>query len=354
MITREQAIAGSPSDKENYMNSIRIPHRNQTSVLSDVDNRMKPGAGLSITIVVGPTGVGKTTLGKMELNKLLSAYAIKIQEDANIIPAFMSEVDAPAPNSKEINWALQYTRLCHDLVAPGPLDGINLAASMKMEMPLDYVKCGQLMFEHALRARETHHLILDEAVHLSCTKTDPQEYGNLLKSLSNRARFHLLLLGAYGSEKIQIASGELARRVKVVHYQRYKETEADFKEYCIFVKSFVEHFPLNCEVDIKDRLEYLFLGTFGLPGLTIDVLKEAVKACVVHGGSEWRDKYLLASMPSIEAQRKIAKDTINGERNVLPFLQQDKEHAYLTEQQVRSMLLLEAEQAKKLDEGTRP
>ncbi|MEX3639612.1 AAA family ATPase [Paraburkholderia sp. BR14320] len=342
-ITREQAIAGSLKDKGNYIAGLFIPHRNQTLVTNTIaDTLLNPVAGLSIILLVGPPGVGKTTMGKILLQKLLDSFAIEIQEDPSIIPAFMSEVDAP--DKDEVNFVLLYCRMCHDLLAPSPMDGLNIVNELKE--PLEQLRSSRVMFERALWARKVKNLILDEVLHFTNTNTDPAQYGNLLKSLSNRARFNLLLLGAYGSENLIEATGQLARRIVVVHYPRYKETREDFRAYCAAVKSFAEALPVRCKVDVKNCMGYLFKGTFGLLGQTFDILKESIKPCIADGERQWRDEYILRSMPSLKAQLKIAKETVRGEMTIMPFLQGNVMHAYLNESQVRAELELEAERAR--------
>ncbi|WWL69719.1 ATP-binding protein [Burkholderia pseudomallei] len=256
MITREQAVVGAPEDKAAYMKATCVPHRNLDAVMHEVRSRMTAGARLSITLVVGPPGVGKTTFGRKQLQSLLSRYPIQMQEKRHIIPAVMSEVDAA--DRGEFNFNLLYNRLCADLMAPSSLDGPVLLENVGE--PTDPIRNSRLMFERALRRREVKHLILDEAVHFTNSLTDPLQYGNLLKSLSNRAGFNLLLLGAYGCEQLVLASAQLARRIGVVHYPRYFQTDEDFTEYCTFVKSLLAHLPYAFEIDIENRLEYLFAG----------------------------------------------------------------------------------------------
>ncbi|SFT95626.1 ATP-binding protein [Paraburkholderia aspalathi] len=347
MITREQAIAGSPEDKEAYMKATYVPHRNLENVMSEVRSRMTAGAGLSITMVVGPPGVGKSTFGRVQLRNLLSRYPIQLQEKPHVIPAVMSEVDAA--DKGEFNFILLYNRLCADLLAPSALDGFVLGESVGE--PADPIRNSRLMFERALKRRAVKHLILDEAVHFTNSQTDPLQYGNLLKSLSNRSGFNLLLLGAYGCEQLVLASAQLARRIGIVHYPRYHQTEEDFIEYCTFVKSLLAHMPYNLEIDIERHLEYLFAGTFGLPGTTVDVLMGAAARCFENKSKMWKDAFLLQCMPSKAAQRKIARDTVRGEKDVQPFLQMELFHDYATEQDIVDEMLLAETQHKKLNGG---
>ncbi|WP_236860394.1 DDE-type integrase/transposase/recombinase [Burkholderia multivorans] len=154
---------------------------------------------------------------------------------------------------------------------------------------------------------------------------------------------------AYGCEQLVLASAQLARRIGVVHYPRYLQTDDDFTEYCTFVKSLLAELPYEFEIDIENRLEYLFTGTFGLPGATVDVLMAAAGRCAESRTKVWSDTYLLKSMPSRQAQRKIARDTMVGEADVEPFLQMEREHDYATEGDIRNELLLEEQERRKIN-----
>jgi hypothetical protein len=342
----EQAIAGSPKDKERYMKSLYIPHRNLDRIISEVRTLMTAGAGLSVTMVVGPTGVGKTTFGRMQLRNLLKQYKIQIQENPSIIPAVMCDVDAPGKDSK-INYILLYSRICSALLSPSALEGFGVP--QEPNQTIDLLNYSQLMCEAAIKGRELQHLILDEAVHFAHSKSDPVQYCDMLKSYSNRSGFNLLMLGAYGCEILVRATGEMARRLSVIHYERYKDSDDDFVEYSTFVKSIVAALPYRFEVDVSIRLEYLFKGTFGLPGLMVDVLSKAANRCALERYPRWNDNFLFKAMPSRAAQRKIATSTVRGERDIEPYLQLAIEVAYASEEDVRRELQMEEQEHRNLN-----
>ncbi|MDR6202136.1 hypothetical protein [Paraburkholderia graminis] len=117
-INLEQALRGSPSDKGEYLKSLRFMHRNLSKVVREVERHMIPGAGLSVTIVVGPTGVGKSTFATLEAETLLKLYDVEVRENPGVIPVVLSEVDAA--DGKDINWRLFYRHLSEDLHALAP------------------------------------------------------------------------------------------------------------------------------------------------------------------------------------------------------------------------------------------
>ncbi|MGN6233843.1 MAG: AAA family ATPase [Trinickia sp.] len=330
-ITFEQAKAGSTEMKGMYMKSLRFSHRNLNKVIQDVKNCMIPSAGLSLTVVVGPTGVGKSTFARLQTETLLRRYETEIREDPSVIPVVLSEVDAP--DQKEINWPLFYNRICEDLNSLFTDEPTNQTSS-----PIDIVKSSRRRFERALGNRQVRHLILDEAIHFVDSKSDPLQYGNLLKSLGNRGNMNLLLVGAYGSEQLVRSSDQLARRIAVVHFPRYQENQDDFDAFTQLIKEFAKHIPLSEIVDLKPYVMKLFEAHIGLSGWAIQTLIKAVLACA-EAGNKWDEAVLWNSFPSQEAYNTVAPSTLDGEERVKPFLQPDGPMHYKPLSQVKSELI---------------
>ncbi|MEX3856488.1 AAA family ATPase [Paraburkholderia sp. BR10923] len=346
MITREQAIAGSPRDKKIYQLNLSIPHGNLNRVLDDVKPLMEEDSGLSIVVIVGPPGVGKSSLGRRLLRKTLEKYSYLIQENPAIIPAVMVEVDSP-DKKQEIDFGLFFARICSALLSPSVLDGF--ATPKSISDVIDYTQKSRLMLERAIAGRDLRHLILDEVIHFLASSTPPEHYGNLLKSLSNRSNFDLLLLGAYGSEEIIHASGQLARRIIILHYQRYTDSADDYKEYATFMKSVALQMPYQFEIDLEHSIDYLFEGNFGIPGSSVDVLQKAAARCSREKYPTRCDDFLVKHMPSIKAQKEIAMETLRGEERIQPYLQNQQRVKYATEEEMRALLAAEQAERSKLN-----
>ncbi|MFM0629366.1 ATP-binding protein [Paraburkholderia xenovorans] len=312
-ITYEQALHGSPDDKGKYIASLRFMHRNLQNVLNEVERHMIPSAGLSITIVAGPAGVGKTTFAGLETELLLKLYDVEIRENPGVIPVVLSSIDAA--DGKEINWQLFYQHLLDDLHTLSPD-----VPTQRDGQPVDGVKSYRVTFEKALRNREVRHVLLDEAVHLTDSRTDPLQYGNLLKSLANRGCMNLLLVGAYGSEKLVRASGQLARRTSVIHFPRYLANQDDFDAFTQFIKDLAKELPLPFKIDLGKYVETLFDAHLGIPGYAVKTLVRSVIACAYDGCKSWKDEYVWNALPSIAEYETIATETLEGEQNIKPYL----------------------------------
>lgn len=337
-ISYDQALHGSPSEKGEYLKSLRFMHRNLTNVVNEVARHMIPGAGLSVTLVTGPSGVGKSTFAALEAETLLKLYDVEIRENPGVIPVVLSEIDAA--DGKEFNWRLFYHHLSEDLHALSP----DMPGQTGISGKVNSVRSYRLTFERALRYRRVRHLILDEAVHFTDSRTEPLQYGNLLKSLANRSGLNLLLVGAYGSEKLVRASGQLARRISVVRFDRYYDNQKDFDAFTQFIKEFEPHIPLPFKVDLKKYIEKLFYAHLGMPGYAAKALIEAVTQCAAEGSKSWEDRYIWDALPTTAEYETIALETLSGEQNVKPYLSSEHPIEYPSEAELLTMLAARSHQ----------
>jgi|GEM_PF-7085618 len=328
-ISFEQALHGSPDDKGAHLRNLRFMHRNLSAVIDEVKRRMLPGAGLSLTIVAGPSGVGKSTFAALQAEALLKLYDVEIRENPGVIPVVLSEVDAA--DGKEFNWKLFYHHLSEDLQLLTPeSSGLGDIDARSIR-----VRNLRLRFEKGMHFRKVRHLILDEAVHFTDSKSQPLQYGNLLKSLANRNGMNLLLVGAYGSEKLVRASGQIARRIGVVHFERYRDNQEDYDAFTQFIKEFEAHIPLPFKVDLKKYTAQLFYAHLGMPGYAAGALIKAVTQCAYEGSESWKDEYVWNALPSQAEYETIAAETFAGEDNVKPYLSMAQPIIYPSEAELR-------------------
>ncbi|MBB5442048.1 MULTISPECIES: ATP-binding protein [unclassified Paraburkholderia] len=328
-ISFEQALHGGADDKGAYLKGLRFMHRNLKNVIDEIKRLMLPCAGLSLTIVAGPSGVGKSTFAALQAEALLKLYEVEIRENPGVIPVVLSEVDAA--DGKEFNWRLFYHHLSEDLQLLSPDyqgDGPLTANAYKLRNL-------RVRFEKGLACRSVRHLILDEAVHFTDSKTEPLQYGNLLKSLANRSGMNVLLVGAYGSEKLIHASGQIARRNGVVHFERYRDNQDDFDAFTQFIKEFERHIPLPFKVDLKKYMMQLFYAHLGMPGYAAGALIEAVTHCAYDGSHSWKDEYVWNALPSKAEYETVAAETLAGEDNIQPYLSMSEHTAYPSEAEIR-------------------
>ncbi|WP_051381370.1 ATP-binding protein [Paraburkholderia mimosarum] len=329
-----RAVRGSPDDKFEYLRSLRFTHPNLEAVRKQVRQNTTPHSELSITIVTGPAGVGKSTFANLLMEELLKIYEVEIKEDPGSIPVVYNEIDAA--DGKLINWQLFYKNLLQDLLTIVPEPLLNKGSSAQSTNTA--IKNSRMLLDDALRNRKVRYIILDEVVHLTDSRTPPLQYGNLLKSLANRAGLNLILVGAYGSERLMEASGQLTRRVDVVHYARYRSTKKDFAAFATFLKEFQNFIPLPFEIPLSKYIEPLFRAHVGLSGYASQTIAKAVRTCAYEGANRWHDDYMWSAFPAPAAHEKIALETMAGEKAVERYLKSPGEKAYPSEAEMLARL----------------
>lgn len=71
-LTKEQVLQLQPEDRLAYFHAIRMRHPRVSQALADLKLMSKPGVGSDITLLVGPTGVGKSTVVQAMRDQVLS------------------------------------------------------------------------------------------------------------------------------------------------------------------------------------------------------------------------------------------------------------------------------------------
>ena len=341
-ITREQAIAGSPDDKYRYLDDLFFPHPALTAVTTAVRRAMTPSSG--IILVVGPTGVGKSTFAKKFLETLLAQYRSELEEDPSIIPAAMFTIP-PHDSAREFNFVLFYQRGCIALCAPCP--------TRDAKAPLigyDEERSTRCIFENALQYRKVRHLFLDEIAHFTQSNTEAVMYGNLLKGLADRAGMNVLLLGAYGSEEIIDSTGQLARRILPVPFERYHDTPDERQAFAQVVKSYAAKIPLAEPPDLKPHIRELFTASCGVFGTAASIIKNSVRLCAIDGG-RWKYEHLREASPSEESQKIIGNEITAGEEKLRTYLRSRQPLQYKTEADFKADFIKGVAQRKQPKNG---
>ncbi|CAM5371107.1 TniB family NTP-binding protein [Eoetvoesiella caeni] len=271
--------------------SKRINHPRIGEVIAEVESLEAMGQG-HILMVTGPTGVGKTTLAHTLHARMLKRYCPDMEQDSGLIPVL--HIEARATSEAEFNWKLFYSDILEQLEGPaGTPAGVEYGVDPKTNRvyrPLGGSKntaAGlRKKVEEALRARGVKVLMIDEGGHLTnVSEARMKRQTDALKSLSNCAGCQIILFGSYDILGVSRLSGQLARRIKEIHFSRYR---TDYPDDCIAFEGFLQ----RLEDDAPDyfggllleNTRLLHMNTLGCIGTLMDLTRGFVSRAHSYGG----------------------------------------------------------------------
>lgn len=280
----------------------------------------------TIVMVVGPTGVGKTTL-RLKIQQVLSEQGEPfMKSDPGRLP-FVA-VEAAAPDNGTFNWRDHYRRTLVELSEP-MLDyklkpkWIHFAHdSQGKQLVRPDASTAQLRqaLESAVQHRRPAAILIDEAQHLTRMASGRRLADQLevIKSLANCTRTVHVLLGTYDLLAFRHLNGQLSRRSLDIDFPRYSAVnQDDIRAFKSTVLTFQRHLPLEDQPDLLPRWEWLYERSVGCIGILKEWLDRALIAALGEGCKTLTDCHLERTALSAARCQKIAMEAQEGERQLL-------------------------------------
>lgn len=320
-MSKEQVLQLPADDRLAYFEAVRLRHPRVSQALADLKLMSKPGAGSNITLLVGPTGVGKSTVVHSLRGQVLEENRERMQKDMAMIPIVVTE--APASGERGFSWRIFYQRIGEALQEPlmtrkqetVTKDGRVTVRPVSTSATVAALRTS---IEKALVFRSTSIVVVDEAVHLirNTHGNTVENHMDALKSLANTCGVNIILVGSYDLIQLMNLSGQVARRTTIIHFPRYLTgEELDEQAFAKVVEKLASYLPIEAEVDLSDYAKDLQQACVGCVGILKDTLSRAL-AITLRSGGKWQEAHLEQALLSPMQHDAILRETLEGEKKM--------------------------------------
>ncbi|MGA3258568.1 MAG: ATP-binding protein [Bryobacteraceae bacterium] len=276
----------------------------------------------SLILVLGPTGVGKTTL-RLKIEQML-ARSLSSELDTNPTRVPVVSMETVAPDAGAFNWRDHFRRLLlsmHEPLVPYKMDPahvnggtlIRSVRSATQPTSADY----QYAVEQALRHRRPVAVLIDEAQHLAKIPSGRRlaDQLDVIKSIASHTGTVHVLFGTYDLLAFRNLSAQLSRRCFDIHLRRYQLGD-EKRTFLGVLRSFEQNLPLPEAPDLLEDWDYLYERSLGCVGILKEWLNRALAATARQGGRKLTREALDGCALSVSQCDRMVAEILEGERQM--------------------------------------
>lgn len=295
-----------------------VQHPKFMSVFDEIATHLQFGAAGRVIVVVGPTGVGKTTMIRYLDQQLINHIR---QHDFDAAPPLLLE--AMAPEVGEFSWKDFYVRALLSLNEP------SIEKKNNLDEVAEKVRRGEKLtwfrrlttadlrrqFEVAIRSHRPIAALIDEGQHFGKSRSVVRKKDNfdVIKSHANVTAITMILFGTYEIKDLLYVGAQLSRRIEVIHFPRYRATEEGLDEYSKTVSSFLKALPLPLARTVSRDIRYYFRYSLGCTGILHTWLRKALERALKAGRKVLDQEHLDAARLSARQLEAIGEEIVEFE-----------------------------------------
>lgn len=315
-----ELLSRSKDERYEYFRNKVIGHDRLLEVDEQLLHAIRYPSDVSLILVYGPTGVGKTTLRMRIEQKLLEMEMEAMLKDPGYLPVVGMEAIAA---SRSYDWKEHLTRAL--VASQEPLidykidyerrnmsRGKELARSAnRSELVL------RRSLEHCLHHRHTKVFIIDEAQHLKRIGSGRRllDQMDTIKSLAETTGTIHVLIGTYELLGLTKLSAQLCRRSSEIHFSRYSNhNDADKDAFASMLETFQRYLPLAQAPDLLSLEGYLYEKTFGCIGVLKTLLNDALSIALKSDAETITEEMLKKSALPARDLIPMSREIADGER----------------------------------------
>lgn len=266
--------------------SFTMAHPRLVQAKEELLSAIEASAPGSLILVIGPSGVGKSTLRRRVESALIEKMAPAMADDPGRIP-FIS-IEAVAPDNGVFHWRDHYQRMLAQIHEPAidhklglsRGEGERVGTGRYAPWPRGFTGYQlQQSIENALRNRRPAAVFIDEAQHLGRIASGRKlaDQLDVIKSTASRSETVHVLIGTYELLAFRNLSAQLSRRSVDLHFSRYRSESADDIEVFQNAVFTFQKQLLSCErLDLAGIWDFLYERSLGCIGILKDWLMQAL------------------------------------------------------------------------------
>lgn len=308
----------SVAERDQYFRSYTVAHPNLKTANEDLASAIREAIAGSLILVCGPSGVGKTTLRLRTEQRLTTELLAELNSDPGRLPVV--GIEAISPDVGNFNWKQFYTIVLEALDEPCVTHKVKLPSQdnghERIKQGIRATNDLRHATEQAIKYRKPLSLLIDEAQHLAKMSSGRklQDQLDSIKSLGNRTKIPIALLGTYELLPFRNLSAQLSRRSVDVHFRRYRADHAEeAKSFKNVLWSFQNHLPVHETPDLVGDWDYFYERSIGCVGILKDWLVRALVKALKDGGRCLTRKHTEKSALSISQVQKMLSEAVEGE-----------------------------------------
>ena len=316
----EEVLQQPTNERLAYFRSYTLAHPQLKTVSEALRRAIQEPGGASLIFVVGPTGVGKTTLRLRIEQELKQRFLAAGEPEPGRIPVVGFE--AAAPDSGNFSWKDYYRRALRALEEPlidykldRPMPVRNGTAEWCAAARVCNPELRQAL-EQARRHRRPAAVLIDEAQHLTKIASGRRLSDQLdcLKSLASLTGCVHVLIGTYELLPCRNLSAQLSRRSLDIHFRRYRvDNPDDVIAFQRVIFSFQRHLPLPQEPEVWRDWEFCYTHSLGCVGILKDWFARALAEVLERSAPTLTRADLERCAWSPDQCMTTAQDTLDGE-----------------------------------------